>query len=641
MTALHMAYTELRRIAGTALGKATLFALVLVPTVYAGLYLYANADPYANLDQVPAALVMQDRGATDTSGGALEYGDDIAQELVDQDSFDWQEQDRATAEDGVADGTYDFALVIPPDFSASLAGIAPDVASARIRMLTNDANSYLSTTIANQLVVDVREAIAEQVSRKAANTFLLGLSDVQETLRESADGVRDLDGRLGRAGEISSEVSEDTAELAGDAEELAELIGDVEVEVEGGEDSGLTPGDVRPLQSAARQLAGSAGGLAGQAEDAAAATRSAAARYAAGRGQLDSLMDERAISEEDQAAILDVYDRAGGGLPNARSEVAQLRAQIGGLAAQARRVAAAASQLPTSTGGEPPQVSAQGLDEAADSAAELSGALEEIGESSVGVGGSLERLTRDTGKLATTLADSAERIPTADEEGRAGIARTLSDPVTMSAPAASTESHGAGLAPLVLALAAWIGAVVLFWLVRPLSRRALAGSAPSWRTAMGGWLAPAFIGLVQAGLLMAATVLVIQVDETRVLPTLGFLLLVSATFVAIAHALCAWLGVTGLFLALVLMFLQTITAGGTFPWETTPELMHPLHHVLPMSYAVDGLRQLMFGGYTDRLLLHIGVLVAWLVGALLLAAVVARRQRVWTPRKVAPDLVLR
>ena len=641
MTALHMAYTELRRITGTALGKATLFALVLVPTVYAGLYLYANRDPYDHLDQVPAALVMQDRGATDTSGSPLEYGDDIAQELIDQDSFDWQEQDRATAEDGVADGTYDFALVIPRDFSASLAGVAPDVDSARIRMLTNDANSYLSTTIANQLIVDVREAIAEQVSRKAANTFLLGLSDVQETLLESADGVRRLDGGLGRAGEVSGEVSDDAAELSADAEALAELIGDVEVQVEVDE-TALPAGDVRALRAAAQELAASSGSLAAQAGEAAAAARTAASRYAAGRGELVDYMESSStMSDADRSAILAIYDRAGSGLSRTQSEVAQLRGRLGARAADARRVAAAASQLTTTGGQQPPQINAEGLDEASDSAAELSGALEELGEASVGVGGSLERLTRDTDKLARTLDDSAERIPTADEEGRAGIARTLSDPVTMATPASATESHGAGLAPLVLALAAWIGAVVLFWVVRPLSRRALAGSAPSWRTAMGGWLAPAVVGLVQVGLLMAATVVVVQVDETRVLPTLGFLLLVSATFVAVTHALCAWLGVTGLFLALVLMFLQTITAGGTFPWQTTPEPMHPLHHGLPMSYAVDGLRQLMFGGYTDRLLLHVGVLVAWLVGALVLAAVVARRQRVWTPTKVAPGLVLR
>ena len=42
------------------------------------------------------------------------------------------------------------------------------------------------------------------------------LSDVQETLAESADGVRDLDGRLGQAGEVADAAGNDAAELAGD-----------------------------------------------------------------------------------------------------------------------------------------------------------------------------------------------------------------------------------------------------------------------------------------------------------------------------------------------------------------------------------------------------------------------------------------
>jgi putative membrane protein len=630
MTAWHMAYTELRRITGTALGKATLFALVLVPTVYAGLYLYANRDPYANLDQVPAAIVMEDRGAIDTAGRPLEYGDDIAQELIDQASFDWQETERAAAEAGVDDGTYDFALVIPRDFSASLVNVAPDVENARIRMVTNDANSYLSTTVANQLVVDVREAIASQVSQKAANTFLLGLSDVRETLMDSVDSLGRLNSGLGRATELSGSVTGEAGELAGGAEELAGSIGDAEEGITG------LPGQAAPVVDAARRVADAAGQVTRQGDDAAAATRDAAQRWIGGRGELARLMQQRGVPEGDQAAILGVYDRAGAGMPQMRAQVDRLRDQLSGREDGARQVAAGAERLASAATG-----SQGGLKEAADAASELSGRLTRLGESAGGVNTSLERLSGDTRKLSGSLADSAERMPTTDEDSRAGIARTLSDPVTVQAASASTDTHGAGLAPLVLALAAWIGAVVLFWLVRPLSRRALAGNAPPWRTALGGWIAPALVGLVQAGLLMGATVAAIEIDETRVLPTLAFLLLVSATFVAVTHALCAWLGVTGLFLALVLLFLQAITAGGTFPWETTPEPLHPLHHVLPMGYAVDGLRQLMFGGYSDRLLLNIGVLAAWLVGALLVAGAVARRQRVWTPKKVAPELVLR
>ncbi len=630
MTALHMAYTELRRLSRTALGKATLVALVLVPTLYAGLYLYANRDPYANLDQVPAALVMEDVGASDAAGRSLEYGDDVALQLVDQGAFDWEVTDRATAADGVDDGTYDFALVVPRDFSASLANVAPDVDKARIQMITNDANSYLSTTVANQLVVDVREAIAAEVSQKAAATFLLGLADVRATLLESSAGIRRFDSRLGRTAGVAGDVSEDTSELAGDAEKLADRVGEAEDEI-----SGL-PGQARPVAAAAERVAASAAAQAKQGDAAATAAREAARGWTTGRGDLADLMEARGISEEDQAAILRVYDRAGAGVPRTRAELVRLNGRLRAREAAARQVSAGTVRLATAA-----RDAQRGLDAAAEAAAELSGGLEDLSESSEKVRTGLERLSGRTSALSESLADGAAQVPSTDEDSRLGIARTLSDPVDVQAASGSTQSHAAGLAPLVLALAAWIGAVVLFWLVRPLSRRALAGNAPSWRTAFGGWLAPAAVALVQAGLLMAATVATIQLTDSRVVPTLAFLLLVSASFVAVTHALVAWLGATGVFLAFVLMFLQAITAGGAFPWETTPAALHPLHHVLPMGYAVDGLRQLMFGGYSDRLLLHVAVLVGWLLGALAVATLVARRQRVWTPTKVAPDLVLR
>jgi putative membrane protein len=88
------------------------------------------------------------------------------------------------------------------------------------------------------------------------------------------------------------------------------------------------------------------------------------------------------------------------------------------------------------------------------------------------------------------------------------------------------------------------------------------------------------------------------------------------------------------------MVVQLVTAGGTFPWQTIPQPLHWLHHVLPMSYAVDGLRQLMYGGLSGRVVSDVLVLAAFLVGALLLTAHGARRQRVWTPKRVRPEIVL-
>jgi putative membrane protein len=141
-------------------------------------------------------------------------------------------------------------------------------------------------------------------------------------------------------------------------------------------------------------------------------------------------------------------------------------------------------------------------------------------------------------------------------------------------------------------------------------------------------------------LLLSMVLLGLDIVPVAVLASIAFMLLVSGTFVAIVHALNAWFGTPGQFLGLVLMVTQLVTAGGTFPWQTIPEPLHGLHHVLPMSYAVDGLRQLMYGGLDSLVLRDCAVLGAYLVIAIGLSAVAARRQRVWTPKRVKPELVL-
>ncbi|HEX3004558.1 MAG TPA: YhgE/Pip family protein, partial [Angustibacter sp.] len=118
------------------------------------------------------------------------------------------------------------------------------------------------------------------------------------------------------------------------------------------------------------------------------------------------------------------------------------------------------------------------------------------------------------------------------------------------------------------------------------------------------------------------------------------MVLVSVTFVALVQALNAWFGAVGQFLGLVLLVTQLVTAGGTFPWQTIPEPLHALHRVLPMSYAVDGLRQLLYGGLGSLATRDATVLAAYLLGALALSAVAARRRRVWTPARIRPELVL-
>jgi putative membrane protein len=118
------------------------------------------------------------------------------------------------------------------------------------------------------------------------------------------------------------------------------------------------------------------------------------------------------------------------------------------------------------------------------------------------------------------------------------------------------------------------------------------------------------------------------------------MMLASLTFVAILHALAARLGAVGKFLGLVFLVVQLVSAGGTFPWQTLPVPLHALHHALPMGYAVDALRHLMYGGSLASVGRDAAVLAAYLAGALALTTLTARRARVWTPSRVKPELVL-
>jgi putative membrane protein len=190
MTAARLALTELRRLTCGRLPRLALIAMLVVPTLYGGLYLYANKDPYAGLAAVPAAIVVEDAGTTLANGERLDSGPTVARDLVASRSLHWHQVDRAEATSGVGAGRYDFALVVPRGFSADLAsGTEPNPRQAHLQVATNDANNYIAHTIAGQVVAQVTKSVAQQVSATAANQLLLGFSTIHLNLTQGVGGA--------------------------------------------------------------------------------------------------------------------------------------------------------------------------------------------------------------------------------------------------------------------------------------------------------------------------------------------------------------------------------------------------------------------------------------------------------------------
>lgn len=687
MNPVRLAANELRRLSASRLSRLALAALVLIPTLYGGLYLWANRDPYAAFPQVPAAVVTEDRGTTLEGGERLQVGDRVASELVASRSFDWHAVSRAQALTGVNDGTYAFALIMPPSFSADLASTGElTPRQATLVLETNDANNYMTTMIGTTVVKEVSRSVAAEVSETAASRLLEGFTTVHDRIGEAAGGAGRLHDGIARADSGAAELaagagrlSTGLTTLAGGADRLhtgltTALSGADRLQT--GADQladGLRELDARtaPLPSrtdaladGAEQVAAGNREVAGKADTVAAASTRLRTRIDSSRAAFVAELRARGLTDEQLAVVvehLDTVDRhvasADSTIQRAADDVRRLSQGADQVADGSRRLADAMPALAGAVdraatgagtlerGVAQLQTGLRGLDAGA---AQLDTGAAAAAQGAAELESGADRLVAGLGELDTgsaTLRDELvkgrDAVPNPTDAQRKAVAQTLGNPLKVeSTSLASAGSYGAGLAPMFLSLALWIGAYTLFLIVRPLSNRALAANQRSVRTALGGWLAPAAVGLVQVGVLLATVGGVLDIEIAHPVLVGLFLALVSVTWVAIVQALAARFGAPGKFLGLVLMVLQLVSAGGTFPWQTLPAPLQAAHQVLPMSYAIDGLRRLMYGADLAPVVGDVAVLVAYLAGSLLVTSAAARRLRMWTGARLKPDVAL-
>jgi putative membrane protein len=120
---------------------------------------------------------------------------------------------------------------------------------------------------------------------------------------------------------------------------------------------------------------------------------------------------------------------------------------------------------------------------------------------------------------------------------------------------------------------------------------------------------------------------------------LAFMVLISCAFVAATQAINALVGpAVGRVLIMALLMLQLVSAGGMYPVETTSRPFQVFHNYDPMTYGVNGLRQLILGGIDHRLWQAvIALLIIW-AGALVISSLSARRNRMWNMTRLMPAI---
>ncbi|AJF67880.1 YhgE/Pip domain-containing protein [Streptomyces vietnamensis] len=153
--------------------------LGLLSFVLSLLYLGANNDPVGSTKDLPIALVNADKG-TQVAGKRIDLGAQITARITGaadlKEKVDWQQVDRRTADDLLARGKVFGALVIPDDFSASVAALAgpaqrtphPPTMTALTNPAAGSFGSSMATEINRKVVETTSAEVGKQLGQAAA-----------------------------------------------------------------------------------------------------------------------------------------------------------------------------------------------------------------------------------------------------------------------------------------------------------------------------------------------------------------------------------------------------------------------------------------------------------------------------------------
>ncbi|CPW47195.1 ABC transporter [Mycobacteroides abscessus subsp. bolletii] len=638
--------SEIKRFGRSRMTRAAIVVLMLLPLVYGALYLWAYWDPFGHVNKMPVALVNADKGAT-VSGQHVNIGEEISKSLTADGSMDWHVLSLDEARSGVDHGNYYFMLELPPDFSEAIASpLTGEPKQANLVAVYNDANNYISSSIGRTAIDQVLNAVSTRISGQAVNQVLsvvvssgAGIQQAADGARQLADGAAKVDDGAGQLATGLHTARPGSAQLATGAKQLSDGINQATdplltvtkaVANIGGSTDKLQQG-AEALRQANDQIDGIA-----KAQDSAANALTAVIDQLAGRqdpaaNTLRGIQDqlrEHQFTPQVRQQLTDAENASIAMTETLRGPGSPLKSALDQVGGKGQELTNKLTQL------------RNGAQQLATGNAQLASGIAKMDDGAQQLKSGTAQLRSGSAELATKLTDGAKQVPTWSNQQKNAIADTIGGPVHLeTAHENAAPNFGTGMAPFFVTLALFFGALVLWMILRPLQTRAIAAEVLPLRVALSSYLPAATIGIFQAIILYCVVRFALGMHAAHPVAMLGFMVLISFAFVAATQAINALVGpAVGRVLLMALLMLQLVSAGGMYPVETTSRPFQILHKYDPMTYGVNGLRQLILGGIDGRLWQAVITLLFILLGGLLITSLSARRNQLWNLTRLLPSI---
>lgn len=192
MNVVHLIVAELKAIVAKPHNIVVMLAVMCVPLLYAGMFLYSFWDAFGETGKLPVAVVNQDQGAK-ISGKTLNAGKDLVNQLKKNKEFKWKFVSEKEAQNGFHNNKYFMTVRIPASFSKNATTLADGtVKPAHLIYRLNADYNFIASRMADAGVKELKSRVSAEITKTYAQSMYQQLDKLTEGLEQASSGSKKL-----------------------------------------------------------------------------------------------------------------------------------------------------------------------------------------------------------------------------------------------------------------------------------------------------------------------------------------------------------------------------------------------------------------------------------------------------------------
>lgn len=172
--------------------RIPLIIVIILPALFASIFLGAMWDPYGNTKDMKVAVVNNDK-AVYLYDNKINIGENLVENLKDNDDMTFVETTRDKAEKGLKSGKYFMVITIPKKFSHDAATVFDkDPQKMKIKYETNPGINFLGSKVSSTVADNITAAVNKETTKQYATAMITAMNNMKDGLKNASQGSDNL-----------------------------------------------------------------------------------------------------------------------------------------------------------------------------------------------------------------------------------------------------------------------------------------------------------------------------------------------------------------------------------------------------------------------------------------------------------------